>query len=144
MVKFPLHFSVSADSKSGIRTVWASHSGNLPKISCAIPPEFGGGGDGYSPEDFFSISVLNCLIATFKVYAEMAKVQYSEISGVAKATLNKHPSDGLLWISDLEITLEVKGAMDKEKAKTLLDKAIKDCAVSNSIRSAKSFHLKVS
>lgn len=144
MVKFPLHFSVNADSKSGVRTVWTSHSGNLPKITCAIPLEFGGQGDGYSPEDFFAISVLNCLIATFKVYAEMAKVQYSEISGLAKATLNKHPSDSVLWVSDLEITLEVKGASDKDKAKTLLDKAIKDCAISNSIKSGKSFHLKVS
>lgn len=145
MAKFPLHFSVSADSKSGIRTIWTCHSGNLPKIACSIPPEFGGQGDGgYSPEDFFAISVLNCLIATFKVYTEMAKVQYSEISGIAKATLNKHPSDSVLWISDLEITLEVKGSSDKDKAKSLLDKSIQDCAVSNSIKSGKSFHLKVS
>lgn len=144
MVKFPLQFTVNADAKSGIRTVWACHSGNHPKISCAIPPEFGGPGDGgYSPEDLFALSVLNCMIATFKVYGEMAKIQYSEISGSAKATLNKHPSNSILWISDIEFTLEVKGSSDKEKAKSLLDKAIHDCAISNSIKSAKSFHLNV-
>lgn len=145
MVSFPLHFSVQASAKSGVKTTWTCSNEHVAAVPCSIPPEFGGQGNGgYSPEDFFAFAVMNCIIATFKVYMEMSKVQFSEITGKAQATLNKSPAQGGMWVSDLEITLDVKGAADKAKAKILLDKSVQDCAVSNSIKSAKSYHLTVS
>ncbi len=144
MLKFPLLFNAQASAKSGISTHWNASAEKLPNIISAIPPEFGGPGQGYSPEEFFALSVLNCLIATFKVYCEKSNLQFSEIQGKAVLSLNKHPSDSVFWLSDIEITLEVTGASNVEKVKTILDKSIRDCAVSNSIKSAKTFHLKVS
>lgn len=143
MVTFPLHFTVEAEGKSGIAALWTARSAHLPPISCGIPPEFGGTGQGYSPEDLFALSILNCLIATFKVYCEKSNLSFSEIKGKAVVSMSKHPSEKSFWLSDIDFTLEVRGASNIEKVKALLDRAVQDCAVSNSIKSAKTFHLHV-
>ncbi len=143
MVTFPLHFSVQAEGKSGIATLWTARSAHLPPISCGIPPDFGGTGQCYSPDYLFAISILNCLIATFKVYCEKSNASFSEIKGKAVVSMNKHPSEKNFWMSDIDFTLEVTGASHIEKVKTLLDRAVQDCAVSNSVKSAKTFHLHV-
>ena len=144
MLKFPINFEVQSSSASGIRTVWSSTTGSLEAITCAIPPEFTGPGGGYSPEDFFALSVLNCVIATYKVYAERSQVEYKEIRGKASLTIDKHPSENTLSLTHVEVTLDITGARNVDKAKNILDQAIKDCAVSNSIKSGKTFHLNVS
>ncbi len=100
-----------------------------------------GPGTGYSPEDLFGIAVLNCLIATFKVYCEKSKVTFSEIKGKALVKVAKEPSLATLHISHLEIFLDVTGSSDPKKARELLDGAVKDCAISNSIKSSKSVQI---
>lgn len=144
MIKFPINFEVQSSASSGIQTTWSSTTDSLEPIPCAIPPEFTGPGGGYSPEDFFALSVLTCMIATFKVYAERSQVEYTEIKGKANLTIDKHPSENTLSLTHIEITLDVTGAKDMEKSKKVLDQSIKDCAVSNSIKSGKTFHLNVS
>jgi organic hydroperoxide reductase OsmC/OhrA len=139
MVKFPLKFETAATSSSGIGTVWNAKAGNLPAIPSCIPPEFGGPGGGYSPEDLFAISILNCLIATFKVYAEKGGVVYGEIHGRAVVTADKSPPS--FAMTHVEIFFEIGGAQNQEKAKATLEGAIRDCAVSNSIKSGKTFHI---
>jgi len=144
MMKFPLLFTVSAKASSGISSSWDCRAGSLPPIPCGIPPEFGGPGHGYSPEDLFAFSVLNCIIATFKVYCEKSNLPFNQIEGKAVLSVNKHPSEKVLCMNELEITIHVTGSSHVEKVKSTLDKAIQDCAVSNSIKSGKTFHLHVS
>ncbi|MBM3184162.1 MAG: OsmC family protein [Chlamydiae bacterium] len=142
MLKFPLKFEVTSVSPAGISSVWKSQAGGLPPIPSAIPPEFMGPGKGYSPEDLFAISVMNCIIATYKVYCEKSKISFQEILG--KATLTVDMQDGSLKMTHLDIAFDVKGATDIEKARKVLDNAIRDCAVSNSIKSGKTFKITVS
>lgn len=142
-MKFPMLFTVSSKATSGISSHWKCAAGNLPAIDSSIPAEFGGPGQGYSPEDLFALAVLNCIIATFKVYCEKSNLQFTEIDGKAVLSVNKHPSEKTLWMSDLEITINVSGSSNPEKVKMMLDKAVQDCAVSNSIKTSKAFHLKV-
>src|SRR3989344_2902412 len=91
MIKFPMKFQVQAQAGAGSHTKWDAQTEHLSPICCAIPPEFAGPGEGYSPEDLFAISLLNCLIATFKVYAEKSKLNFSEIKGKVDLTLDKLP-----------------------------------------------------
>src|SRR3990167_8275560 len=93
MIKFPMKFSVTANASPGISSPWSAQAGNLPPIPSAIPPEFAGPGGGYSPEDLFALSLLNCLIATFKVYAEKSKVSFQEIKGRISLILDKIPGE---------------------------------------------------
>ena len=144
MIKFPLKFEVRASGPKGISTLWRSQAEQLPPIECAIPAEFQGPGGGYAPEDLLALSLLGCLIATFKVYSEKSKVSFEEIKARAVLTVDRHPSENSLNITEIDIFMDVTGSSDAEKARSLLDKSIKDCMISNVIKAGKTFHLNVS
>jgi uncharacterized OsmC-like protein len=141
MVKFPMKFQASATATSGSQTGWKAHVENLPPLPCAIPPEFMGPGGGYSPEDLFSLSLLNCLIATFKVYCEKSGVTFQEIKGKVDLTVDKMAGQSGFAMTQADVTFDIKGASDPERARKLLEGSIKDCAVSNSIKTGKTFHI---
>lgn len=138
-----MKFEVRASSPSGVGTTWTSQTNHLPPITISVPPEFMGPGGGFSPEDLFGMSVLNCIIATFKVYAEKANATFSEIKGKAVLTVDKQPDSPSIGMTHIDISLDVVGASDQENIRKLLDKAIKECAVSNSIKSGKTFQINV-
>jgi len=139
-----MKFEVEAKAKPGLSSQWIANSHDLPPIPSAIPPEFMGPGGGYSPEDLFAISLLNCLIATFKVYCEKGNVGFQEIKGKVDLTLDKLSGQSGFAMTQADIFLDISGASDQEKARKLLDGAIKDCAVSNSIKTGKTFHINFS
>lgn len=143
MVKFPLKFEVQANASSGISSPWSCQTDKLPPILSSIPPEFMGPGGGYSPEDLFALALLNCLIATFKVYAEKSQVQFQALQGKVLLTVDKLPSEPGFAMTQAEIFLTIQGASDKEKTRKLLENAIRDCAVSNSIKTGKTFHIDI-
>lgn len=143
MVKFPMKFEVQASSPSKVETTWTSQSNHTPPLTMSVPPEFMGPGGGFSPEDLFAMSVLNCIIATFKVYAEKSNAVFSEIQGKAVLTVDKQADSPTIAMTHIDVFLDVKGASDGEKIRKILDSAIKDCAVSNSIKSGKTFHINV-
>lgn len=144
MIRFPMKFEVEATASSGIEGQWTARADKLPPIMSAIPPEFNGPGGGYSPEDLFAIAIVNCLIATFKVYCEKSKATFQEIRSKAEVTVDKNPAESNFYMSHIEVFLTVTGASNVETVKKLLEGAIKDCAVSNSVKSGKSFHVDVS
>ena len=78
MINYPIEFQSTAQSKNGVNSLWKSVSTDN-ETTCAIPPEFQGPGGGLSPEDLFNSALINCFIATFKVYAENSKLIFSDI-----------------------------------------------------------------
>lgn len=143
MIKFPMNFEVQATASSGISSSWTAQSNSLPPIPSAIPFEFMGPGGGYSPEDLFALSILNCIIATYKVYCEKAKISFQEIRGKAVLTVDQISGQMGLGFTKIDITLDVMGVSDQVNAKKVIDNAIKDCAASNSIKSEKAFHINI-
>jgi len=141
-MQFPISFKVSAKASKGIGSSWNSIVEGLDTVNSCIPKEFGGPGDGYSPEDFFALAVLNCIIATFKVYVEHSNLSFERLEAGAEAKMEKH-SDNYLFISHINIKIDITGASDKEKIKATLDKAIKDCAISNSVKSGKTYDINI-
>ncbi|HSX14190.1 MAG TPA: OsmC family protein [Chlamydiales bacterium] len=141
MVKFPMKFEAQANATSGITSLWTAQTDLLPPIPCAIPPEFMGPGGGYSPEDLFSLAIVNCVIATFKVYCERGKVSFQNIFGKAVLTVDRLHGESGIGMTQIDITFDVQGASDGEKVKKTLESAIQDCAVSNSIKTGKTFHI---
>lgn len=144
MIKFPMKFEVKAAAGAGSSSQWTAQADHLPPIPSAIPPEFMGPGGGYSPEDLFAISLLNCLIATFKVYCEKSKVTFQEIKGKVALTVDKLAGESGFAMTNAEIFFDITGASDAQRARKLLDGAIRDCAVSNSIKTGKTFHINIS
>lgn len=140
MANFPLKFEVIADADYGISTPWQSSANALQPITIAIPPEFNGPGKAYSAEDLYGLAILNCLISVYKSLCEINKVVFEKIDGKLIVTLDKKHQNGQLILTHLDITLNIKGAQDKEKARSFLEKAIKDCPVTNSIKTGKTCH----
>src|SRR5690606_3534952 len=103
-----------------------------------------GPGGGYSPEDLFALAAINCIIATFKVYAEKSNLNFETIEASAELTVDKHPSENFLSMSHIKIKMDVKKASDPERVKKILEKSAKDCAVCNSIKTGKTFEINVS
>ncbi len=139
-----MKFEVQASSHFGIGCKWSAQTEHLPPIECAIPPEFEGPGGGYSPEELFAIALLNCLIATFKVFSEKAKESFQEIHTRAILTMDRVPENSGFAITQAEIFFDIKSPSDEQKIRKLLEKAIKECAISNSIKTGKTFHINFS
>lgn len=141
MLQFPMKFEVEAAAPSGIGANWTAKAPNLSPVPCAIPVEFMGPGGGYSPEDLFALAVLNCVIALYKVYCEKSKIKFTEIRGRASLTADKQQGSANFVMTQIDMTFEIEQASDPAKAKSLLESAIKDCPVGNSIKSGKTYHI---
>lgn len=139
MIKYPLFFEVKALSTKGVATPMEATAENFPPIACSIPKEFMGPGSGYSPEDLFSLSLLTCLIATFKVFAEKSKFEFEKVHAEAKLTIDRN-AQGIPELKKIDVTFSLSGVQDQDKAKMLLGEAQKYCLVSNALKTEKAFH----
>ncbi len=143
MIKYPLKFKASAKATPGIANTWTSQSEQNSPITCAIPPEFMGPGGGYSPEDLYGLALLNCVLATFKVFAEKSGLTFTEVNGTADITIDRGEG-GTPWISHIDLHATLSGASDTAKAETVLQESKKACIVCNSMRTEVSFETSVS
>ncbi|MCB1108321.1 MAG: OsmC family protein [Chlamydiia bacterium] len=133
MIKYPMTFKAEATGTPGISNTWTATShGNAPIVS-AIPPEFMGPGGGYSPEDLYGIALLNCVLATFKVFAEKTGVSFNQIDGSAEIIIDRGDG-GKPWISKINMHFIIKGAADPDKADKVLKESKAACLVCNSMK----------
>ena len=143
MSKFPLTFEVIADATEGTTNPWKCSADALDPINMAIPVEVNGPGKAYSPEDLFGLAVLNCIIAVYKNICEKNSLNFKKIEGKLIVKMDKVEGNSQVLLTHLEITFNITGASDKEKARELLERAMKMCPVSNSIKSGKTCHITV-
>lgn len=142
-MQFPMLFNVEGESPSGVQTLWPIKVDHLSPITCAIPQEFRGPGGGYSPEDLVGAAALGCIIATFKVFAEMSSMSYENITGTATVIVDR-PKGKPVGITEVRISLKVSGASNRDKALQLLEESKKSCLVTNALTVEKIYHFDVS
>lgn len=142
MIKFPLKFEVSAESDASICNFWKSQTNSFRPIECCIPAEFCGPGGGYTPEDFFALGILNCVIADFKISCEKEKETFSHVKGKVQLIMDKD-SEGKIYFSEINLTIEVKGSPNKEKIEKILNETIQNCPVNKAIKTAKTLHIEI-
>ena len=133
MIKYPLTFKAKASATPGINETWTATSHGNPPLPCAIPKEFMGPGGGYSPEDLYGLALINCVIATFKVFAEKSGFTYEQIEGSADIIIDRGEG-GKPWINRIDLHLSLSGASDKAKGETLLKEAKAACIVCSSMK----------
>ena len=136
-------FKAEASAKPGIAETWTSTShGNAP-ITCAIPPEFMGPGGGYSPEDLYGLSLVNCVLATFKVFSEKSGLTYTQVTGAAEIIIDRGEG-GKPWISKINLHFTLTGTSDAAKGENVLNESKAACIVCNSMKTEVSMTTEVS
>jgi organic hydroperoxide reductase OsmC/OhrA len=117
-------------------------SGGEAQIECAIPPEFEGPGGGASPEDFYVLALLNCFVATFKVFAQKSRVEFREIDARGVLTVDRDEK-GVPWMARFKLSATVYGPSDQDRVMALLEKTSRSCMILNSVKTEKTFEFGV-
>lgn len=107
----------------------------LPSLQVATPPEFDGHEGFWSPEQFFVAAVNACVMTTFLAIARLSKLEYESYKAQATGRLEKPEGQGY-QITEITIrpTLVISQSKDQERACRILQKAEKQCLISNSIK----------
>ncbi|MBU6375140.1 MAG: OsmC family protein [Bdellovibrionales bacterium] len=146
MIQFPQNYQVSSSAGPGIQHTWTSRAvsvSSLAPFTCAIPPEFQGPGGGLSPEDLYAGALVNCFVATFKVFAEKSQLTFGELQASGTLTVDRDEK-GAPWMSKFHLQVKLNGVADTDRARRLLEKTSTSCLVLNSVRTEKTFEFLVS
>lgn len=118
----------------GQRRGYLRSSADLPVLEVASPPEFNGHEHTWTPEHLFVASLNSCYMATFIAMAEASKLDIVSFTSSAVGKLEKVEGKGFrLTEIVLKPTLVIKFDYDAERAQRILEKAEKNCFISNSI-----------
>jgi peroxiredoxin-like protein len=107
----------------------------LASLQVASPPEFQGHEGVWTPEHYFVASVNSCFMTTFLAIANMSKLEFISFDSKATGKLDKVQGVGFQMTEIiLRPTLIIRYSNDLERAHRLLEKAEKNCLISNSIK----------
>ena len=132
MVHYPQKYHTEALADPGIKGSWENIAADH-KTACSIPEAYEGSGEAFNPEEFFLLSLQNCFIASFKVYAEHKNLAYQKINVSADLLVNIHEGEGPVMES-VEMNISLSGVDDQELARELVDRSIRDGFIFNSIK----------
>ena len=105
-----------------------------PEVQVATPPEFKGHEDIWSPEDLFVASANVCLMTTFLAVAERAGLAFSAYESAAEGRLELFEGKFQFTAITIRPSITLKSGDDAAKAKELIEKAERNCLISNSMK----------
>ena len=110
-------------------------SSGLPALEISPPPEFQGEPGIWTPEHLYVASVNACFVVTFLAIAELSKLDLVIFASHATGKLEKVEGSGF-QITEVVLRprLMVHHPRDLERAARLMQKAEKNCLISNSIK----------
>ncbi len=133
MQSLPIVFHSEARADKNFENSWAITSGSSQAV-CAIPIEFGGKGNGFSPEDLFLQAAINCFVGTFKVVAKLSKISFAEIHVSGKLTVDKS-NDDRISMKTIDLNITVLDADRLDRIESIVAKSIRDGFILNSLKS---------
>ncbi|MBD2857917.1 OsmC family protein [Spongiibacter sp. KMU-158] len=140
MHALPHHYRINALANGNENLALTAEG--LPALAAAAPAEFDGPGDQWSPETLFLASISSCFILSFRAIATFSKFEWSQLECDVEGVLDKQERKMRFTGVTINAKLSVADGVDKEKAKSLLEKAEQNCLVSNSL--ACPVHLNIS
>lgn len=111
-------------------------SPGLPELEVAAPPEFKGHEAVWTPEHLFVGAIGSCFMTTFLAIADLSKLEFERFATSAEGRLEKVEGVGLL-ITEVVLRprLVVRRPEDRDRAQRILEKAERNCLISNSATS---------
>lgn len=132
MQDLPHHYRVAATVEGDAHVILSADG--VPDIESAGPPQFGGPGDAWSPEDLLVAAVADCYVLSFRAIARAAKLDWTTLTCEAEGTLDKIEKFTQFTEFKVRATLTVPTGTNEKKAHTILEKAEKYCLVTNSMK----------
>ncbi len=112
-------------------------SPGAPQLAVSSPPEFHGHAGMWTPETLFVASVAACFVLTFLAIAQLSKFDIVNLRVKARGRLEKIEGAGYRFTEIvIKPVLEVRSPSERERAQRLLEKAERNCFISNSITAA--------
>ena len=105
-----------------------------PDVQVATPPEFKGHEGIWSPEDLFVASANVCLMTTFLAVAERAGLAFSSYESTAEGRLEFVEGKFQFTAITIKPSITLKSGEDAVKARELIEKAERNCLISNSMK----------
>lgn len=132
MHAFPHHYEVTASgTPDGDVAVTADR---LSALHSASPVEFDGPGDRWSPETFLTGAVADCFVLTFRAIADASKLSWTSLECRSIGSLDRIDRVTQFTAFDLHVHLVVPAGSDQERARRALEKAERNCLISNSLK----------
>ena len=134
MQELPHHYRVTATSEVDGDVELTSQ--RLPAMRSALPVEFGGPGDRWSPETLLVGAVGDCFVLTFHAVARASRLPWTSLRCHVTGTLDR--IDRATQFTSFEITadLDVPAGTNIDTARRALEKAERTCLVTNSLKAA--------
>ena len=110
-------------------------SSGLPALEVATPPQFQGHEGMWSPEHYFIASINGCLSPRFWRLVRCPNWNFVSFSAKAQGKLDQVAGQGL-QITEIVLRpqLVIRYSRDLERAGRILEKAEKNCLISNSVK----------
>jgi organic hydroperoxide reductase OsmC/OhrA len=134
MQPFPHHYTVAAKGSTGGDVELTAE--RLSTLRSASPAEFGGPGDRWSPETLLVGAIGDCFILTFRGIARASGVAWTSLGCSVTGTLDRLERTTRFVTFEIRAHLEVAAGTDVERAKVALEKAERNCLISNSLSGA--------
>ena len=103
-------------------------------IGVTIPPQFGGPGDQWSPEELLIGAAQACTVATFTSLARRRGVAVASVSSSASGTVSRSPTGMSFSKVTLELHVVIEDDAQRALARELVERAHRGCIVSSSLR----------
>lgn len=137
MIQYLIQFSCEASATSGMATSWSTTAQGI-KNTLSIPREFEGPGGALSPEDLFSQALTNCFVATFKVYAQMSRLEFDSVSASSLLVVDLNEAKKPVMKS-IKVSVTITRPSNPEKALSLAEKTARSGFILNSVKTECSF-----
>jgi organic hydroperoxide reductase OsmC/OhrA len=132
MDAFPhCHSVVATAAAEGEVTLTADR---LPPLRSALPAEFDGPGDHWSPETLFVGAVADCFILTFRAVAAASKLPWTSLRCVAVGTLDRVDRVTQFTGVTVRAHLSLPAGTQLDRARHALEKAERACVIANSLK----------
>jgi len=132
MQDFPHHYLVTASAEFEGNV--ALKSDDVPELVTALPEEFSGPGNQWSPETLLTGAVLTGFIFTFRTISHATGLEWSNLKCSAEGVLERVERANRFTSFTIRATLTVPADADISRLENMLEKAKAACLVAQSLR----------
>jgi organic hydroperoxide reductase OsmC/OhrA len=131
MKDFPHHYLVTASAEFEGNV--ALKSDDVPELATALPEEFSGPGNQWSPETLLTGAVLTGFIFTFRTISHSTGLEWSSLKCSAEGVLERVERVNRFTSFTIRATLTAPADADIPRLENMLEKAQAACLVAQSL-----------